>query len=262
MPATAFAEVIAAFPRVDEPGVLIAAQSDEALRLALDMSRPRNWQGTGAAHALLKAAKDEGIPLSWVPSADVIIQLASAATASERTSVLVNERRAILDACVEVVDECNHPGLSGDRVMVSRAAEAVIAGHYEAGMALATSVGEQLAHWAVEPRAQAFSSKEEYEKWTKEWKRVSRYRRIDLVDVDANVVEPWEFPRQVLLAPIHKFFVDYRQGDAVTPEIMSRHVVAHRPTPEHLSQLNALKSIMLVTGILRSQQDFLEDLGE
>lgn len=129
-------------------------------------------------------------------------------------------------------------------------------------MALATSVGEGLAHWAIEPRAMTFTSEDEYEKWTKAWSKGSRYRKIDLFDVAANMIPPWDFPRQVLLAPIHKFFVDYRSGDAVVPDIMSRHVVAHQPTPEHLSRLNALKSVMLVVGILRSQQEFLDDLGE
>lgn len=65
-----------------------------------------------------------------------------------------------------------------------------------------------------------------------------------------------------MLASIHKFFVNYKVGDSITPEIMSRHAVAHRPTPEHLNRLNALKTVMLASGILRSQQEFLEELCE
>ncbi|WP_131810298.1 hypothetical protein [Mycolicibacterium mucogenicum] len=262
MVGTSLSQIWSAYPRVDDPDVLIAAQSDNALRLALEMSRPRNWHGTGAAHALLEVAKAEGIPLSWVPPAAVVRQLAAAATAADRTRILVREQGIILDACIAAISDCGHPELAGDALLVGRAADAVVAGHYEAGMALATSVGEGLAHWAVEPRALAFSSADEYEKWRKEWSKGSRYRRIDMFDGDAKLVQPWDFPRQVLLAPIHKFFVDYRAGDAHAPDVMSRHVVAHQPTPQHLNQLNALKSVMLVTGILRSQQEFLEDLGD
>lgn len=228
------------------------------------MARPRNWHGTGASHDLLAAAKDEGIPLLWVPPADVIRRLNAAGTAEQRSAVLLAERQQILAACVGVVDECMSPEIAGDRHLVGKAVEALVDGHDEAGMALATSVGEGLAHWAIQPRVQAFKSELDQETWTDQWKRVrgAGYRRIDLVGVAANDVEPWDFPRQVMLAPIHRFFIDYRPGDATRPEVMSRHVVAHRPTPDHMTALNGLKAVMMVTGILREQEEWVRDVGE
>jgi hypothetical protein len=117
-------------------------------------------------------------------------------------------------------------------------------------MALAVSVGEGLAHWAVEPRVKAFLSRDDEQQWHAKWDRTekrSRYRLIDLVRIEAQDVEPWDFVRQVLIAPISRFFTPFRPGDSV-PSVMSRHVVAHDPSPDHMSPVNAIKSVMLVGG--------------
>lgn len=258
-----FRDVIAAIPRVDEPGAFADIDSDPALRAAMAMCRPQNWHGTGAGRDLLAMAQREGIPLMWVPPTEIIRRLRSADSAADRAQILLDERETILAACAATVDACSAPEIVESCVLTMKAVVAVAAGHDEAGMALAVSVGESLSHWAVEPRVKAFSSQSEHSQWRAQWedKRRSKYRRVDLVVQPAEGVEPWDFNHQVLIAPIGHFFTNFRPGEP-EPAIMSRHVVAHSPSTGHLTPLNALKATMLVTGILRSQQDWIDDVRD
>jgi hypothetical protein len=255
-------DVLAAIPQVDKPDAVVDRQSDPALSAAMDMCRPQNWHGTGAAHDLLAVAQDEGIPLSWAPPGAVIRRLGAAKSAPEREDVLLEERPTILAACAATIDDCTASEIADSRMLVSKAVAAVRAGYDEAGMALAVSVGEVLAHWAVEPRVKAFVSRREQDEWRAQWEsKRSPYRRVDLVAIPANDVEPWVFIHQVLIAPIGHFFAEFRRGDA-KPTIMSRHVVAHSPSPDHMTPLNALKAVMLVAGILRTQQEWIIDVSD
>lgn len=254
-------EIEAAFPHIDDEDALLKAESDAALRIAMDIRRPLNWHGTGASVDLLTAAQDEGLPLAWVPPADIIRALRSAGSAPSRESVLLQERAAILDACVAVVDECTAFELAATRTLVSKSIAALRDNHNEAGMALAVSVGEGLAHWAVEPRVRVFDSRDEAIKCQTKWDKTKKSQRIGLVQVSAHEVEPEDFIHQVLIAPISHFFTPFVPGDP-KPSVLSRHVVAHDPTPDHMTPVNALKSVMLATGILRSQQDWIVETGE
>ena len=257
-------DIIAAVPRVDDPDALVKAKADPALAAAMDMCRPPNWHGTGASHDLLAAAQAEGLPLAWVPPPDIIERLRSADSAESREAVLLDERAVILNACATAVDECRAVEIRPFRVLVEKSIAALRDGHHEAAMALAVSVGEGLAHWAVEPRVKAFDSTDDQEQWRIKWNKLqkhSRYRLIELVRIEAKDVEPWDFVHQVLVAPIPHFFTPFYPGNPM-PSVFSRHAVAHQPSPDHMSPLNAIKSVMLVTGILRSQQGWIEDVGE
>jgi hypothetical protein len=170
-------------------------------------------------------------------------------------------RTAILDACVAAIAECNAPELAAPRTLVTNSIAALRENHNEAGMALAVSVGEGLAYWAVEPRVRAFDSRDEANRWQTKWAKTNKYKRIDLILVPAQEVEPTDFIHQVLIAPISHFFTPFVPGDP-KPSLLFMHVVAHNPTPDHMTPVNALKSVMLATGILRSQQDWIVETGE
>ena len=139
-----FQDIIAAIPHVDDPDALVKAGTDPALRAAMDMSRPPNWHGTGASHDLLAIAQQEGLPLAWVPPAEVIRRLRSADSAEAREAVLLDEREVVLDACAAAADECDAPEIQPSRVLVEKSIAALRDGHYEAAMALAVSVGKGL----------------------------------------------------------------------------------------------------------------------
>ncbi len=74
-----FGAVIAEFDHVDDPDVFERMKNMPALRTALVMKRPENWWGTGLNPKVLFAiAKDDGIPVAWVPPSAVLIDLAAA----------------------------------------------------------------------------------------------------------------------------------------------------------------------------------------
>jgi hypothetical protein len=178
--------------------------------------------------------------------------------------VLLEERAVILDACAAAIGECDAPEISPTQALVAKAIAALRDGHDEAGMALAVSVGEGLAHWAVVPRVQAFDSQRDHEQWRAKWderRRRSKYRLIDLVMKPAEDVEAQDFLQQLLIAPIEDFFKPLRPGEPV-PSVFSRHVVAHEPSVDHMTTVNALKSVMLVIGIVRSQQGWITEIAE
>lgn len=127
-------------------------------------------------------------------------------------------------------------------------------------MALAVSVGERLARWAVVPRVRAFDSREHRSAVKAREAAVTKYRLIDLTRIPAANVSPWEFVHQTLIAPIRDFFVEYyeNRGDSL-PQGVSRHLVAHNPQLDNMNPFNALKSAMLVTSIVRSQQEWMTE---
>ena len=144
---------------VDRTDVLDRIKTSLTLRCALEMSRPRNWWGTGIApKRLLEIARDDGIPVAWLPEAAILKDLVSARTRDERLVVLLGRFDEILRHSAELVEECGDAWIADERTLTHQAILAAEAGHHEAAMALAVSVGEPLAIWASVPRVKVFRS--------------------------------------------------------------------------------------------------------
>lgn len=256
-------DIQAAFPRVDDLDALDQAKGNRALGAALELCRPRNWWGTGASQSLLRAARSEGLPLAWVPRSEIIVELDGCADDQARLHVLESRRGLILQDCEDTLGECTDEWVIDGVTLARRALEAIRAGHDEAGMALAVALGEPLAAWAATPRAMAFLSEEDRADWEKKRSK-SKYpwAQIEIDRVGNGNVEPWDFTYQVLIAPIPRFFTPWWPDKGTPPpKGLSRQVVAHQPTLAHFSTTNALLAVMLVTSILRQQQDWSDEVG-
>ncbi|SRR6266849_3607429 len=256
-------DVIAEFNHVDDPDVFERMKTTPALRAALEMIRPENWWGTGLNPKVLFAiARDGGIPVAWVPSSAVLLELATAPDRNARMSVLLARKQEIVDHCKVVIRHCDDPWVADMHALTGKAIAAYEDGHREAAMALAVSVGESLAIWASTPRIQGFKSEAEQEAWEKSRKKVGKYgwATLELSIVGADFSQ-YKVPRQVLIAPIHRFFTKwYPDSGQEPPDGLSRHVVAHQPTQQHSSPENALLSLMLVTSLLREMQAWSEEV--
>lgn len=263
MPFVSFADIIAELDNVDAPDVLERAKTSTALNFALEMSRPRNWWGTGVdPNTLFRIAKDDGIPLAWVPRSKIIVDLSNQPNLEARRKVLQDHREDILDDCETALAECDDPWLGDHRPLASAAIEAYKDGHHEASMALAVSIGEPLAIWASTPRVRGFDSKADMVAWEKNRKKMSKYRwaETELATVGVDLSR-YHFKHQVLIAPIPRFFTPWRPEDGTpAPRSLSRHVVAHQPSVSHFSDENALLGLMLVTSLLREQQSWSEEV--
>ncbi len=126
-------------------------------------------------------------------------------------------------------------------------------------MALAVTVGEPLALWASEPRVHFFESKTAMEAWEK--RKVSHKYNLAQQELAAVATEPkigpYQVLRQALIAPIPKFFTPFRgEPGEPLPRTVSRHATVHKPMVGHFSVENALLSLMLVTSILRDEQEW------
>ena len=261
MPRVSFQDVIDALEHVDDPDVLEKAQGNVALWHALEMSRPKNWRGTGIKpEGILAVAKETGIPVAWVPPSDILKGLVSAAPA-DRLAIIRSHAGEIIAQCDQLLSECRDNWLGDERVLVGRAIEAFKAGHHEAAMALAVSVGEALALWASVPHVLMFDSAEEQDAWAK-MRGSNKYKlaETELAAVGTQrELKRVEILRHALIAPIPKFFTPFyaRPGETI-PATVSRHATVHKPTVKHLSFDNALLAIMLCVSILREQQAWCE----
>ncbi|MBB1152473.1 hypothetical protein [Amycolatopsis dendrobii] len=258
-----WADVEQEFQHVDDPNVLQRIDNSPALRIALEISRPGNWWGLGVEPGtLISISRGEGIPLAWVPRREIISLLARAEDDVERSQVLLANEHDILEDCSAALGECTDPWLASTVLLALRAVDAHRSGFHEAGMALAVSLGEPLAAWGAEPRVRAFDSNQHRKAWEALVRKNSGYRRAEL-ELDEARLDPHrrDVIWQALAAPIPKFFTTWhRHQNVPPPDYLSRHVVAHQPSVQHFTRRNALVALMLVSSLLRAQQDWSEDV--
>jgi hypothetical protein len=263
MPTLRFSDVIDQFDHVDDPDVLEKAKTNRALSHALEMSRPENWRGSGLSpEQILPLAVESGIPVAWIPPAEVLRDLVAAAPTG-RVRVLVARESEVLAQCRSRLEECDDPWVEAERFLVSRALAAYEAGFFEAAMALAVAVGEPLALWASVPRVKAFESEQE----RAHWEVTKRKNRYGLAKLELGAVKPGEklkrleILRYALIGPIPKFFTPFHAvpGEPI-PDTVSRHATVHRPTVTHLTKENAVLALMLCVSILRQMQDWAEEV--
>lgn len=251
-------------PYVDDPNVLGKAQSNPVLRLALEMSRPVNWWGTGLKPELLTPIAREGIPVVWIPSPE-ILKLLVAAQPTKRIALLLAHLEDIVAQSRSLLDECHLASLNGSRQLLRRAMDAFEGGYHEAAMALIVVVVEGLALWASKLRIGILASVDggTIDAIIRRSDRMSRRFGYELAaqELDSPILnDEFDVRRRALLEPISKFFGPFfaDRGDPM-PDKLSRHAVVHRPTAEHFSKENALLAIMLATSLLREQQAWYEE---
>lgn len=257
---TSLGAVRAQFDHVDDPDALERSKSNPALAHAMNWLRPKNWHGCALPpHKILPIAAESGIPIAWVPSAEVLAEIA-AVSASERMGVLLSHEDEVLDQCESLLRSCSDPEIDDALPLARGALRAYRAGHHEAAMSLAVNVAEGLALWASRRPDFIYESRQTDE--TAE-SQVGRYGLADFKLKMLNSEEHrsrFDVVHEALLAPVPSFFAEYRMenGDPI-PDTASRHATVHQPTCDHLSPANALLSLMLCASLLRHQQWVLDE---
>jgi hypothetical protein len=263
-------------PYVDDHDVLRKAKSNPDLQLALEMSRPPNWWGTGLKPEQLLPIAGEGIPVAWVPS-PVILKELVAAQPGKRIDLLMSRAEEIVSQCRLLLDECHvtsFTSFNDRKLLLLRALDTFEAAYHEAAMALAVVVAEGPAVWAsrlyvgvLASVGVSSSTPGEYmQKIEKRIRDMTKNQRYRLAETELNSPILWhgfDVPRRALLAPVPRFFHSFQvdKGDPV-PDALSRHAVVHEPTVEHFSRENALLAIMLGTSLLRAYEAHCDDIPE
>jgi hypothetical protein len=80
----------------------------EALRRAVESWLPSNLRSAHDLDTVARLSLDEGLPLAWVPRAEIVQELTSAATPEDRLRILSEHFDEILDDCESVLTDISH----------------------------------------------------------------------------------------------------------------------------------------------------------
>lgn len=206
---------------------------------------PPNWPRDIDPNAMQALLNDEGLPLVWVPRAEIVTQVLAAGSREERVAVLVARRAQVAEDCRAVLDDIAHPRLLTQRRLLEAAVDALAAGHDEAAQSLAVLVAETAVLLAA--AAGHIDGLAD---------RKGIYDRVkDAVRVDLDNAPPWLLRVAASLAPVAGFFTKFHphQGDPV-PEGVSRHVTVHFAFDEHYTEEHAVVAVLLMASVVRGLQ--------
>ena len=97
---------------------------------------PSNLRGVHDLNAVASLALDEGIPLCWVPRAEVVTALIDAEGPTERQRVLTERRSDILDDCESALSQIHHEW----SIQCSQAIKALRKGQYGPAQSHASNI--------------------------------------------------------------------------------------------------------------------------
>jgi len=215
-----------ALPKIDLSGLARALQR---LREAL----PANWDSLDLYQELAEIAREDGIPVVWVPPGEVLMELVAASDRSARLQVLRTRQTEVLTGCRDVLSEVAEADMV---VRVPQALEAISA--LESGLAAAA---QTLAVAVTEAVLTAHVA------------NGRTYKKLaDDVDVDVEELSIAELRGAVALLPVIRFYTTWWSSSGTPPPAeLSRHVTVHLAPASHLTADNALVAVMLLTSILR-----------
>ncbi|MDX3026180.1 hypothetical protein [Streptomyces acidiscabies] len=243
-----------------------------------------NWRGLECVpvDSLLAVAVDDGIPVAWVPPADVLMELLAVRGHEARLDVLSRFEDIVLSACEEELAGCGDESMSEDVALAGRVIEAFRAGHREAAACLALLGSEETFYDVTHvPRSPAGLD------------ALSRYLKEELLENNpaagdnwlSKAVRKWRTDRssyaglsrkarfqqpppgwgdgldpQAVFLPLKSLYMPYwpTKGDPV-PVNLSRHFVAHRPVLEHLNKGHCLIAVMLMASFFALKQTYCTD---
>jgi hypothetical protein len=220
-------------------GVVLPKIDLTGLAAALDRAKealPPNWDGLDHYEALGEIAKDDGIPVVWVPRASVLADLVAAPDRDERVKILLARQDEITEDCRSVMAEVTDPDLAPRVPQALEAVGALLAGFPQPAQALAVAVSESLL--------------------TEHIANGRSYKALATdVAVDTDELTIVEVRSTFALLPVHRFYTPWWPHSGVpAPGELSRHVTVHHARADHLTPENALIAIMLLSSVLRDLQ--------
>jgi hypothetical protein len=202
---------------------------------------PPNWPGDIDLGQVQAIIQDDGLPLVWVPRAEIVTSLLAAPDRAARVEVLLAHEQEITADCRAVLADISHDTLSGQLPLAVKALEAFEAGHHEAAQALAAAVTETAVTHALG----------NYKK--------ARQRAA----FDPDRVTLRQLRVQAALAPIGPFYTAwYPSSGTPAPEALSRHVTIHQADQRHYTRGNAAVAVLLATSVLRALQELAEEFSD
>jgi hypothetical protein len=237
------------FPKIELPDLFAVLPrtlpefSPDFLRFLerLRKSLPPNWPKDIDFDQVTTVIQDDGLPLVWVPRAEIVTELLASVDRAAKIEVLLSHVDELVEDCRAVLGDVSHDMLSGQQPLALKALDAFAAGHHEAAQALAVTVTETAVARALGNKYAAVKQK---------------------VLFDPELVHYTELRLQAALAPIGPFYTTwYASSGTPMPAALSRHVTVHQADEEHYTRGNATVAVLLVTSVLRALQE-LQEIAE
>ncbi|MEV5998901.1 hypothetical protein AB0M25_06350 [Streptomyces griseomycini] len=227
-----------------------ALSRNEAFRLAgstlwerLQAVDPENWRGERLGRPDMLAVMEEGIPLVWTPSADVIRELLDAPDAPTRRKVLERQAPAVVEDCRTVLTDVARTDLASEVDFLHDCLDSIGNGKYAAAQVLASSVLDTILRAMVraDPRLQNNKGGFTFNILAAQLPKATRDTLVG------------QFRAYCIHTSIHKAYEQYF-GPPV-PEEYNRHATAHAAGPTQITLANALAAVMLAVGLVREMEE-------
>jgi hypothetical protein len=235
-----------------------AAQSHDAIkRIAEQLSAdvgsapvgyyPPNWWSVpqldgDAATAIMH---DEGIPLAWVPRAEVVADLIAAPDAAVRDTILVARTPEIVVDCRQRLAEVRDAGLQHLDGLIDDALRALEQSNPTAAQALAANVFDTLLRDVLR-RGRLFAGSTGRFKYQHVTGGITPVSDETLIGV---------YRASCVLTPVLKALAEFNFEADPVPGRFTRHATAHRAGMTQYTPANAVIAIMLATSLLREAQE-------
>ncbi|MEU5972021.1 hypothetical protein [Streptomyces globisporus] len=212
----------------------------------LDAVMPGNWRGQRLDYRDMVRLMQEGVPLAWVPPADVIRQLLAADGASSRSKVIDDCRPEILASCREAMAEVTDQRLAAQRELLEECARAIESGMFSSAQALAANVWDTLMRGIAFANPDLLTSK-----GTWSYGHIKRNVPSVKSEEDATI---GEFRRAVVFLPLAKTLEEFWHPRPVPPSF-NRHATAHATGSVQYTASNAMTALMLAVSVLSEIDD-------
>ncbi|WP_158824663.1 hypothetical protein [Streptomyces sp. NRRL F-5527] len=239
-------------PKVELPAPLLEGLSKAVAPLQsvlerLDSMMPENWQGQRLAYKDMVRLMQEGMPLAWVPPADVIRQLLVAGDAPARTAVLDDCRPEILASCSEALAAVTDARFSAQKTLLEECIRMTERGMFSGAQALAANVWDTLVRGLAFANPAWLTDKG----WWPGYATIGR--SVPTVDVDDDATIG-QFRKAAVFLPFTKTLEEFRRQRPV-PEGFNRHATAHAAGALQYTAANAVIALMLAVSVLREIDD-------
>ncbi|MFF5475432.1 hypothetical protein [Streptomyces achromogenes] len=227
-----------------------ALSRNEAFRIAgsplwerLQAVDPENWRGERLRRLDMLEVMEEGIPLVWTPSADVIRELLDAPDAPTRRKMLERQAPAVVEDCRTALTDVARTDLASEVDYLHDCLDSIGNGKYAAAQVLASSVLDTILRAMVraDPRLQNTKGGFTFHILSAQLPKATPDTLVG------------QFRAYCIHTSIHKAYEPYF-GPPV-PEEYNRHATAHAAGPTQITLANALAAVMLAVGLVRELEE-------
>jgi hypothetical protein len=199
----------------------------DKFRKDLDSWLPANLRSADDLDAVARIALEDGLPLVWIPRAEIVDELTGAATPEDRLRILSDHSKEVLDDCEAVLRPISHEWSD----QCGSAIEALRAGHHGPAQSHAGGIIDSIVLAVLGGNG----------------RQVAKQRAEDPYD---------DLPLRVaienfVLRPLFRGFVRWFPGGGLpVPNHFARHPTAHAVGHAGVfSEQNALIAVMLATSL-------------